>query len=64
MNPADAPSRAMDQQIEWTLPKPTFHFLNRLWGLKQKIGPGDRWPQLSSDLHETPNMHFFTSYHL
>ncbi|KAG1278548.1 hypothetical protein G6F64_014635 [Rhizopus arrhizus] len=33
-------------------------------GLKQKIGPGDRWPQLSSDLHETPNMHSYTSYHL
>ncbi|KAG0927226.1 hypothetical protein G6F57_015678 [Rhizopus arrhizus] len=30
----------------------------------QKIGPGDRWPQLSSDLHETPNMHSCTPYHL
>ncbi|KAG1387965.1 hypothetical protein G6F60_013904 [Rhizopus arrhizus] len=30
----------------------------------QKIGPGDRWPQLSSDLHETPHMHSCTPYHL
>ncbi|KAG1387086.1 hypothetical protein G6F59_016567 [Rhizopus arrhizus] len=36
---------------------------NPLWQ-GQKIGPGDRWPQLSSDLHETPNMHSCTSYHL
>ncbi|KAG1489021.1 hypothetical protein G6F54_011737 [Rhizopus delemar] len=28
--------------------------------LMQKIGPGDRWSQLSSDLHETLNIHFYT----
>ncbi|KAG0925667.1 hypothetical protein G6F32_013480 [Rhizopus arrhizus] len=38
--------------------------IQQILRLKQKIGPGDRWPQLSSDLHENPNIHFYTSYHL
>jgi hypothetical protein len=32
LNPADAPSRAIQNQIEWSLPQHTFQWLDKLWG--------------------------------
>ncbi|KAI9300168.1 hypothetical protein BJ944DRAFT_171258 [Cunninghamella echinulata] len=32
LNPADAPSRQLHQEIEWSLPRKTFNWINHLWG--------------------------------